>query len=93
MHGLQQLWCVGSEVVVHGFQSAGSRSVWQGLRCLVACEVFLGQGLNPCPPELAAGRDQQGSLPHMPLRVKAASMVRFQCPKDGPLDLPNCFLT
>ena len=64
LHRLQQLQCVGSEVAVHGLQSAGSRVVWQGLRCLVACEVFPDQGLNPCP-RIGKGTGPAGkSTPH-----------------------------
>ena len=36
-HGLQQLWLVGSVVVVHG------------LSCSAACGIFPDQGSNPCP--------------------------------------------
>ena len=35
--GLQQLWHMGSVVVVHG------------LNCSVACRIFPDQGSNPCP--------------------------------------------
>ena len=37
VHGLQQLWHVGSVVVAHG------------LICSAACGIFLDQGSNPCP--------------------------------------------
>ena len=37
VHGLQELQHSGSGVVVHG------------LSCPKGCEIFLNQGLNPCP--------------------------------------------
>ena len=46
---LQQLWFMGSVVVVHGLQSAGSVVVGQGPCCSSACGIFPDQGLNPCP--------------------------------------------
>ena len=47
--GLRQLWHVGSVVVAHGLQSAGSVFVVHGLSCSMACGIFPDQGLNPCP--------------------------------------------
>ena len=35
--GLQELWCTGSVIIVHG------------LSCSVACGMFPDKGLNPCP--------------------------------------------
>ena len=45
----QQLWRVGSVVVVRRLQSAGSVVVAHGLSCSAACGIFPDQGLNPCP--------------------------------------------
>ena len=47
--GLQQLWHVGSVVVAHRLQRAGSVFVAHGLSCSAACGIFPDQGLNPCP--------------------------------------------
>ena len=55
LHGL--LTAVASFVAEHGFwvcglqqlHHVGSVTVVHGLSCSVACEVFLDQGLNPCP--------------------------------------------
>ena len=47
--GLQQLWHVGSVVVVRRLQSAGSVVVAHGLSCSPACGIFPDQGSNPCP--------------------------------------------
>ena len=45
---LQQLRHVGSVVVISEFQSTCSIVVTRGLSCSVVCEIFLGQGSNPC---------------------------------------------
>ena len=47
--GARALGVRASVVVAHGLQGPGSVVVAQGLRCFVACAVFLGQGSNPCP--------------------------------------------
>ena len=47
--GLQQLWHVGSVVVAHGLQSAGSVVVVHRLSCSPSCGIFPDQGSNPCP--------------------------------------------
>ena len=54
--GAQALGTWASEVVACGLSSCGSRAlsagpvvVAHGLSCSVACGIFLGQGLNPCP--------------------------------------------
>ena len=49
VHGLQQLWHVGSVVVAHGLQSTGSVVVARGLSCSAACGIFPDQGSNLCP--------------------------------------------
>ena len=46
--GLQQLWHVGSVLVAHRLQSAGSVVVSHGLSCSVACGIFLDQGSDLC---------------------------------------------
>ena len=45
------MWRVGySPVAVHGLLiEVASLVVEQGLSCSAACEIFLDQGLNPCP--------------------------------------------
>ena len=48
VHGLQQLWCVGSIVVARGLQSAGSVVMVHRLTCSRACGIFPDQGSNPC---------------------------------------------
>ena len=48
-HGFQLLWHVGSVVVAHGLQSAGSAVVMHGPTCSAACGIFPDQGSNPCP--------------------------------------------
>ena len=42
--GAQALGLVGSEVMAHGLQSAGSVVVVHGLCCPVACGIFPDQG-------------------------------------------------
>ena len=49
VHGLQQLWHVGSVVVAGRLQSADSVVVAHGLSCSAACGIFPDQGSNPCP--------------------------------------------
>ena len=48
VHGLQQLWHVGSVVVVRGHQGSGSVVVAYGLSCSAACGIFPDQGSNLC---------------------------------------------
>ena len=43
------LTVVASLVAEHGLYSAGSVVVVHGLSCSVTCDIFLGQGSNPCP--------------------------------------------
>ena len=45
---LQQLWHVGSAVVIPRLQSTDSIVVAHTLSCCMACEVFPGQGSNLC---------------------------------------------
>ena len=47
VRGLQQLWHIGSMVVVHGFLSAGLIVVARRLSCFAACGILLDWGLNP----------------------------------------------
>ena len=49
VHGLQQLWHAGSEVVARGLQSASSVVAAHSLSCSTACGIFLDQGSNLCP--------------------------------------------
>ena len=46
---LQQLWLVGSVVLVPELQSTGLIVGTPGLSCPMACEIFLDQGPNLCP--------------------------------------------
>ena len=49
-HGPQQLWLIGSVVVVRGLQNTGSAVVAHGPTCSTACGIFHDQGQtrNPC---------------------------------------------
>ena len=46
VHGLQQLWHVGSVVVAHGLQSTGSVVVVRGFSCSTACGSLLDVGAS-----------------------------------------------
>ena len=48
-HGLQQLWHLGSVVVAHRLQSAGSAVAAHEPSCSAACGIPPDQGSNPCP--------------------------------------------
>ena len=47
VHGLQQLWLVGSAVAALGLQSTGSVVVVHQLSCSVACGTIPDQGFEP----------------------------------------------